>query len=49
MISPEEIREAEEELEEKDGVYNKEMDKICGAVVRQYLQMAADDATPRQM
>ena len=26
MISPEEIREAEQELEEEDGVYNKEMD-----------------------
>ena len=26
MISPEEIREAEQELEEENGVYNKEMD-----------------------
>ena len=31
MISPEEIREAEQELEEKDGVYNKEMDNCIRA------------------
>ena len=32
MISPEEIREAEQELEEsKDGLYNKEMDDCIRA------------------
>ena len=31
MISPEEIREAEQELEEEDGVYNKEMDNCIRA------------------
>ena len=31
MISPEEIREAEQELEEENGVYNKEMDDCIRA------------------
>ena len=31
MISPEEIREAEQELEGEDGVYNKEMDDCIRA------------------
>jgi len=31
MISPEEIREAEQELEEENGVYNKEMDNCIRA------------------
>ena len=31
MISPEEIREAEQELEEEDGLYNKEMDNCIRA------------------
>ena len=31
MISPEEIREAEQELEEEDGGYNKEMDNCIRA------------------
>ena len=31
MISPEEVREAEQELEEEDGVYNKEMDNCIRA------------------
>ena len=31
MISPEEIREAEQELEEENDVYNKEMDNCIRA------------------
>ena len=31
MISPEEIREAEQELEEENGAYNKEMDDCIRA------------------
>ncbi len=31
MISPEEIKEAEQELEEENGIYNKEMDNCIRA------------------